>query len=627
MKLCPLCEAEYEDDVVRCPSDNETLVYLRDEEDNLVGSVLNGRYRLVEKIGEGGMGSVYRGIQEPVERPVAIKVLRSDLASNKEVVRRFFNEARVVSRLRHPNTVTLYDFGQSAAGDLYIAMEYLTGKGLATHISEGQLTLPEVLEITDQICQSLEEAHNSGIVHRDLKPDNIFIDRVGSGNIVKVLDFGIAKVSHSSDNLTKTGTIFGTPAYMSPEQAQGHHIDTRSDIYTLGIVIYEMLAGEPPFIADNPMQVALRQVTATPRPIMDMSRLRPLPLKLSGLVMAMLEKDTSHRPQTVSEVRRAILEVAEDQPGAQVQGYTQEAPAVALAEPTDTFPEAWRGQTVLDTTGEHLNETEPTAVDIDDEVEAARIAVAPTVVDIDKNADTKLLTVMPSIPQQVIKVRPPARAPAVSAVLNTDEAIRLVRKRKAPRIAAALAVLSIVGLIAAVVIKNRAENASLDPAPTEAALQDEDEQETEDESQPETTPEPEVVVADPVETPPVGDQAAELADLDSPSSDEAPSIDGETAVDQSDTTPEVAVQTTDEPTPDPEPVVREPRSRRDRTARQTTPPETRRDDPVERVPEPPVVVEVVAPVVVEVVDDDTDVDAESEERARPVLLAPILTGN
>ena len=304
MKLCPLCEAEYEDDVVRCPSDNETLVYLRDQEDNLVGEVLNGRYRLVEKIGEGGMGSVYRGIQEPVERPVAIKVLRSDLASNKEVVRRFFNEARVVSRLRHPNTVTLYDFGQSAAGDLYIAMEFLTGKCLGTHISEGQLTLPEVLEIVDQVCQSLEEAHNSGIVHRDLKPDNIFIDRVGSGNIVKVLDFGIAKVTHSSDNLTKTGTIFGTPAYMSPEQAQGHHIDTRSDIYTLGIVLYEMLAGEPPFVAENPMQVALRQVTTAPRPIMDMSRLRPLPLKLSGLVIAMLEKEASQRPVAARSCRR-----------------------------------------------------------------------------------------------------------------------------------------------------------------------------------------------------------------------------------------------------------------------------------------------------------------------------------
>ena len=345
VKLCPLCEAEYGDEVVRCPNDNETLVILRERTDDLAGQVLNGRYQLLEKIGEGGMGSVYRGLQEPVGRKVAVKVLRSDLATDKEVVRRFFNEARVVSRLRHPNTVTLYDFGQSSDGDLYIAMELMTGLSLSSTLEDRQLDLPEILEITDQVCQALEEAHDNGIVHRDLKPENIFIDRVGSHHMVKVLDFGIAKVPDAAAHLTRTGTVFGTPQYMSPEQAQAHHVDHRADIYTLGVVLYEMLAGAPPFTSDNPMQVALKHVTAYPEPIIDMSRVRPLPKALSALVMDMLEKDPSQRPQTIKEVRTRIIRLAQETPGVTVEGGEDETSIVRIGDPADTMPAAWRGYT------------------------------------------------------------------------------------------------------------------------------------------------------------------------------------------------------------------------------------------------------------------------------------------
>ena len=345
MKLCPVCEAEYGDEVTQCPNDAETLVFLRERTDDLAGQVFSGRYRLLEKVGEGGMGAVYRGTQEPMGREVAVKVLRSDLASDKEVVRRFFNEARVVSRLRHPNTVTLYDFGQSERGDLFIAMEFMAGLSLSSTLEARHLELAEILEITDQVCLALEEAHDSGIVHRDLKPDNIFIDRVGSRHMVKVLDFGIAKVPDAAAHLTRTGTVFGTPAYMSPEQAQAHHVDHRSDIYTLGIVLYEMLAGAPPFTADNPMQVALKQVTARPAPIMDMSRVRPLPRLLSALVMDMLEKDPSRRPQTIGEVRERIIRLAQAAPGVTVEGGEDETAVVRIGDPTDTMPEAWRGYT------------------------------------------------------------------------------------------------------------------------------------------------------------------------------------------------------------------------------------------------------------------------------------------
>ena len=345
MKLCPICEAEYTNDAVRCPVDQELLVLVGDRRDDLVGVVLSERYRLEELIGEGGMGAVYRGIQEPVGRSVAVKVLRAELANEKEVVRRFFNEARMVSKLRHPNTVTLFDFGQSDDGALYIAMEFLTGNPLSDLIAQSALTLPMVVEITDQVCQALEEAHELGIVHRDLKPENIFIDEVGKRHMVKVLDFGIAK--DISDRMTLTGTVFGTPTYMSPEQAQGHHVDNRTDVYSLGVVLYEMLSGRPPFEADRPMQVALQHVTTAPKPILDMTRLRPLPLGLSALVMDMLEKEAARRPQSVTELRGRLLKVAKELPGLRVEQLDGTRVQVRVEEVIDTMPEAWKGDTLL----------------------------------------------------------------------------------------------------------------------------------------------------------------------------------------------------------------------------------------------------------------------------------------
>lgn len=345
MKLCPLCEAEYANDLKHCVRDGERLVSVSNQRDELLGTVLNGRYRLQEKIGEGGMGAVYRGMQEPIGRAVAVKVLQQELASDKTAVRRFFNEARVVSRLRHPNTVTLYDFGQSEETEhLFIVMEFLSGTPLGGLIHAKDLDLPGILEIVDQICQSLEEAHEKGIIHRDLKPDNVFIDAVGTRNIVKVLDFGLAKVPDSAEHLTRTGTVFGTPAYMSPEQAQGHPMDHLSDIYALGIILFELLAGEPPFTGESIMQVALKQVTEQPPNIVDMTRFRPLPLGVSAVVMDMLEKDPACRPPSIQDIRKRLLKVARKLPGVVVKtGQQQKVKKLPRQETLDTMPEAWKG--------------------------------------------------------------------------------------------------------------------------------------------------------------------------------------------------------------------------------------------------------------------------------------------
>jgi serine/threonine-protein kinase len=311
MKFCPQCEREYGDSVDDCPEDGSRLVALGSDEDTLVGQNIDERYHIEEKIGEGGMGSVYIATQQPVGRKVAVKVLRRELADDAKAVKRFFHEAKVVSKLRHPNTITLYDFGQSREGLLYIAMEYMAGRSLDQAMEERELGLPTVLEIVEQICQSLSEAHQSGIVHRDLKPENIFIDVVGNRNIVKVLDFGIAKIQGAKANLTLTGMVFGTPAYMSPEQAQGFHIDHRTDIYSLGVLFFELLAGRLPYLGDTAMKMAMAHIledVPDPRPV---SRFHPLPEPLGDLVMAMMAKEPDERPVSVDDVREVVMQVTQ----------------------------------------------------------------------------------------------------------------------------------------------------------------------------------------------------------------------------------------------------------------------------------------------------------------------------
>lgn len=269
--------------------------------DPLVGRVLAERFEILERIGEGGTGVVYKAKQLSVDRTIAIKVLGAHVSTDPSWVRRFHNEARAASRLDHPNTVRLIDFGQTREGLLFIAMEFLNGRSVRQEIDRLKRIPPaRVLRIVAQICASLGEAHNQGIIHRDIKPDNLYLaDMKGSGDFIKVLDFSVAKLDTPDAQVTRAGVVFGTPAYMSPEQGRGMPLDARSDIYAVGIVAYEMLNGKPPFDAKIPTEVVMMHLRDTPPP------LSGVPPVIAGLVMRALEKDPSRRYQTAEELASA----------------------------------------------------------------------------------------------------------------------------------------------------------------------------------------------------------------------------------------------------------------------------------------------------------------------------------
>ena len=238
--------------------------------DKLEGRIIAGRYEVLERVGVGGMGTVYRAYQASMDREVALKVLSRALTDDEQNVKRFHQEAKAASRLRHPNTITLHDFGQTEDGILFIAMEFLEGRPLDGVLGDGPLDPVRAIRIMAQVCRSLHEAHKAGIIHRDLKPDNVYLTELeGEADFVKVLDFGVAKLKESSKEagtLTQAGMIFGTPRYMSPEQSQSQDLDARSDLYSMGVILYELLTGHPPFDADNPVAILIQHVHEAPPP-------------------------------------------------------------------------------------------------------------------------------------------------------------------------------------------------------------------------------------------------------------------------------------------------------------------------------------------------------------------------
>jgi eukaryotic-like serine/threonine-protein kinase len=263
------------------------------------GETLSNLYQLGQVIGTGGMGVVFRARQLNVSRDVAVKIMHSHLSKDETAIRRFQNEVRIISQLRHPNTLRLYDCQLDDGGHLFIVTELLSGRPLSEEIQRnGALDVARVIRVIDSVCRSLSEAHAAGIVHRDLKPENIFIDRVGTEDVVKVLDFGVAKLLEARDAVTQPGAICGTPEYMAPEQIKAEPVDHRADIYALGAVAHEMLTGLPPFRGDHSFDVFHLQLSEPPPRIE-----RPIPPALRALVHAMLEKDPEKRPQSVEEIR------------------------------------------------------------------------------------------------------------------------------------------------------------------------------------------------------------------------------------------------------------------------------------------------------------------------------------
>jgi serine/threonine-protein kinase len=260
--ICQRCEAQYETWGGACPACGGTELLKVPQVDRMVGRVIAGRYRILRRLGQGGMGSVYLAEQVGIGQQVAMKFLNSGLSLDPDVARRFLNEAKSYARVAHPNAVTLHDFGQDEEGTLYISMEYVEGddlKRLLSHV--GRLALHEAADIVLQAADVLAYAHARQVVHRDLKPENIMVRQGMRGWHVKVLDFGIARISDGAPRLTQQGAVAGTPRYMSPEQAMGLDVDARTDIYALGLVFFELLTGKQPFDGGSVTEIMQKQVS------------------------------------------------------------------------------------------------------------------------------------------------------------------------------------------------------------------------------------------------------------------------------------------------------------------------------------------------------------------------------
>ncbi len=286
------------------------------QERDISGTLLLDRYRLLKKLGEGGMGTVYLAEHVTIKKRCAIKLLNPEFAHKHDLVERFLQEARAASMIAHENVVEITDFGAAPNGSVFFVMEMLIGEDLAETIKrEAPLPWSRVAPIAMQICRALAAAHNKGIVHRDMKPENCFrVERHGNADFIKVLDFGIAKVTSEDPDgaggrLTSTGMIFGTPTYMSPEQAQGQRVDHRSDIYALGVILYELLTGKVPFSADNFMGILTKHMFDEPVAPSVAAPHADISLEVEAIVLKCLQKDRAFRFQSMEELSTAILTV------------------------------------------------------------------------------------------------------------------------------------------------------------------------------------------------------------------------------------------------------------------------------------------------------------------------------
>jgi serine/threonine-protein kinase len=307
-------------------------------QDPFIGrTILDGQFEIIQKIGTGGMGSVYKATQPAMNRLVAIKILHPKLAGRKDLTSRFRREARAMSQLTHPNTTKVFMYGELPEdGSLYIVMEYLEGRNLTQTVRKGgPLATERAIPILIAVCGALSEAHQLGIIHRDLKPENIFLCAQGGlTDYPKVLDFGLAKVTErqmkpGSVILTQEGMVFGTPEFMSPEQAQGKALDARSDIYSLAVILYEVLTGKLPFRAKTPMEYIQKHVMEAPIPLNERIEGLSFPPGLGEVIARALAKHPDQRFQSAAEFADALRPFA----GAQNASYAGVASVPAPSAP------------------------------------------------------------------------------------------------------------------------------------------------------------------------------------------------------------------------------------------------------------------------------------------------------
>ncbi|HEY9869089.1 MAG TPA: serine/threonine-protein kinase [Candidatus Obscuribacterales bacterium] len=329
-KICPVCSVAYPAYAVFCSVDGGRLVPARpaqaaaqargseiDEDEmvpatELIGQIVGGKYLLEEFIGEGGMAVVYRATHVNMERPVVVKILQGRLSTSEKSVQRFERECKVTAKVSHPNVVSVFDVGFINGNQPYLVMEYIKGESLRDKIDrEGQLPLNVAAAILIQICRGLQEAHSMGIIHRDLKPENILLqERSDRPDWVKIVDFGIAHLSSAGyQRLTKTGSVVGTAEYMAPEQLRDFPLDTRSDLYSLGVMLFEMLTARVPFEADTLEAMLLKAIMDPPDPPSKFRQDIPAGSPFDRVVLRAMEKDPDRRYQTATEMRLDVEQI------------------------------------------------------------------------------------------------------------------------------------------------------------------------------------------------------------------------------------------------------------------------------------------------------------------------------
>ena len=491
-KYCPICFVSYPQSAEKCEADGTPLIVPLERD--LTGEVLDDRYTILGAVGRGGMGVVYKAEQRIIGRTVALKVLRREIAQDATAVKRFLTEARAIASLSNPHTVTLHDFGVTKDGLLYYTMELLEGSSLAAIIHRcvaggvsGALDCERAVALALQVCDSLEEAHDKGILHRDLKPDNVLVTLRRGREHAKVLDFGVAKVLSgiTEGSVTRTGLTVGTPEYLSPEQAQGRAVTPASDIYSLAVVLYEMLVGVPPFLGESPMTTAISQVRD---PVPRMADRRPgvvVPEAVEAVVRRALEKDPLARFQSAQAFRAALMtalrederttvEVSRELPSDAEEGDAEESPESDLdaasrstirvpladclkamaggagADPPSTTPE---GQAVPSDTQPGLRDDAPTTVTLGPPP-AEREVVEP-------RAPRK---VRPDVDTQPIAVADRGRV-AARPLRNTAKELReLSRRNRRAMVAGGVAVAALVALL---LVWGALRRAKVDSAPAE----------------------------------------------------------------------------------------------------------------------------------------------------------------
>jgi hypothetical protein len=331
---CPTCERSFTGDD-RCPDDDTALVRLAAPADRLVGSVIDQRYTIQRRIGSGGMGSVYAAVQHSVGREVAVKVVNPTLVHDPAIIKRFLREAKLASRLSHPNAVSVLDFGQTSDGLFYLVMELIAGRTLARALEEeGPFSTARVVRVGGQILDALIGAHQLAIVHRDLKPSNVIVlDSPPGRDLIKVLDFGLAK-SLSRDtattSVTGSGALLGTPAYLPPEVATGGEADARSDLYSLGVILYQLASGRLPFVGETLQELLLKLSRATPPPLGGFG----VPARLAEVIERLMAREPGDRYPSAEAAQAALERVEDGTSGAPIHRAASGAAAAAGADET-----------------------------------------------------------------------------------------------------------------------------------------------------------------------------------------------------------------------------------------------------------------------------------------------------